>query len=58
MEARTEQLLRMAAALEEAIMRLEARLPDDSKNTVYRLRRLQADILAARSRLEDESQAR
>jgi hypothetical protein len=46
----------MATSLEEAIVRLEARLPGDSQETVFRLRRLQADILTTLARLDGDSQ--
>jgi hypothetical protein len=57
-DERAERLLRTAASLEEAIIRLEARLPGASQETVFRLRRLQADILTTLARLEGDSRSR
>jgi hypothetical protein len=57
-DERAERLLRTAASLEDAIIRLEARLPQASQETVFRLRRLQADILATLARLEGDSRSR
>jgi hypothetical protein len=46
-EARIRRLLRMLAALEEAIIRLEARGDGDRERLVERLRALQDDIATA-----------
>ena len=55
MDERAERLVRMATSLEEAIVRLEAQLPGDSHETVFRLRRLQAEILTTLARLDGDS---
>ena len=54
-DARIERLLRMAASLEEAIIRLEQR--DDGQgitNTILRLRVMQGEILSAVQQLEGD----
>jgi hypothetical protein len=54
-EERIERLLRLAASLEEAIIRLEQRQSEqDIERTVVRLRVMQGEILAALQRLEGD----
>jgi uncharacterized protein HemX len=52
---RAERLLRMAAALEESITRLEAQKKVDTQTTVLRLRLLQKEILSAIDRADSAS---
>lgn len=51
-EERARRLLRMAAALEESIIRLETQFEDEARDAVHRLRVLQGEILAALHHLE------
>jgi hypothetical protein len=51
-EARTTRLLRMVAALEEAIIRLEGHGDGNPERTIRRLRLVQGDLLAALHLLE------
>ena len=51
-DARAAQLLRMAAALEESILRLDANGQGEARESVRRLRTLQGEILAALYQLE------
>ena len=51
-EDRAAQLLRMAAALEESIIRLEAHGGGEARESVRRLRALQSEILTALYQLE------
>ena len=51
-EDRAAQLLRMAAALEESIIRLEAHGRGEARESVRRLRALQSEILTALYQLE------
>jgi hypothetical protein len=54
-DTRIERLLRMAASLEEAIIRLEQRQDkEESKNTILRLRVMQGEILGAVQQLEGD----
>jgi hypothetical protein len=46
-EEHAARLLGMAAALEEAIIRFEEQAPEETRDTVLRLRQLQDEILAA-----------
>jgi len=51
-EDRAAQLLRMAAALEESILRLDAHGKGEARESVRRLRALQGEILTALYQLE------
>jgi len=51
-EDRAAQLLRMAAALEESIIRLEAHGGGEARESVRRLRALQSEILTALYQIE------
>jgi hypothetical protein len=54
-EDRIGRLLRLAASLEEAIIRLEQRQSEqDVEQTILRLRVMQGEILAALQRLEGD----
>jgi hypothetical protein len=54
-EERIERLLRLAASLEEAIIRIEQRQSEqDTEQTVIRLRVMQGEILTALQRLEGD----
>ena len=46
-EEHAARLLGMAGALEEAIIRFEQEAPEQTRDTVLRLRQLQDEILAA-----------
>ena len=56
-EVRVRRLMRMLAALEEAIIRIEGRDHPEVERVVHRLRALQADI-AASLRLDDSGAER
>jgi len=56
-EVRVRRLMRMLAALEEAIIRIEGRDDPDVERVVHRLRALQADIAVA-LRLDDSGAER
>jgi hypothetical protein len=53
-EERATRLLRMAAALEESIIRLETQFEGEARDAVDRLRVLQGEILAALHHLEGD----
>jgi hypothetical protein len=54
-DARIERLLRMAASLEEAVIRLEQRHDEvEITNTIVRLRVMQGEILSAVQQLEGD----
>jgi hypothetical protein len=54
-DARIEGLLRLAASLEEAIIRLEQRSDEaDLQRTIIRLRVMQGEILGALHQLEGD----
>jgi hypothetical protein len=54
-EARIERLMRLAASLEEAIIRIEQRQSEqDVEQTITRLRVMQGEILTALQRLEGD----
>lgn len=54
-EERIERLIRLAASLEEAIIRIEQRQSEqDIEQTIIRLRVMQGEILAALQRLEGD----
>jgi hypothetical protein len=54
-DERIERLLRMAAALEEAIIRLEQRHHElEARSTIVRLRVMQGEILSAAHQLEGD----
>jgi hypothetical protein len=53
-EERAARLLAMAAALEESILRFEESAPDETHDTLLRLRQLQDEILTAFLRCEGE----
>ena len=54
-DARIERLLRMAASLEEAIIRLEQRHDElEIRTTIVRLRVMQGEILSAVHQLEGD----
>jgi hypothetical protein len=46
-EERAARLLGMVAALEEAIIRFEEQSPEETRDTVLRLRQLQDEIFVA-----------
>jgi hypothetical protein len=55
LDARIERLLRLAASLEEAIIRLEQRTGDaEIQRTIIRLRVTQGEILSALHQLEGD----
>jgi hypothetical protein len=55
LEARIERLLRLAASLEEAIIRLEQRQDEvELQRTIIRLRVMQGEILGALHQLEGD----
>ena len=54
-EPQTDRLLRMAASLEEAIVRIEQRYDEnDVEQTITRLRVMQGEILSAFHHLEGD----
>jgi hypothetical protein len=53
-EEHAARLLVMVSALEEAIIRFEDRAPDETRETVQRLRQLQDEILIAFLRQEGD----
>jgi hypothetical protein len=53
-EEHATRLLGMVAALEEAIIRFEERAPEETRETVRRLRQLQDEILIAFLRQEGD----
>jgi hypothetical protein len=53
-EGHAAKLLRMVAALEEAIIRFEEQSPEETRETVLRLRKLQDEILIAFLRQEGD----
>ena len=56
-EERATRLLRMAATLEESIIRLEPQSENETRDTVRRLRVLQGEILTALQHLEGDFRA-
>ena len=53
-EEHAARLLGMVAALEEAIIRFEERAPEETRETVLRLRQLQEEIVIAFLRQEGD----
>ena len=53
-EENATRLLGMVSALEEAIIRFEERAPEETRETVQRLRQLQDEILIAFLRQEGD----